>query len=45
MPQVGSLEHARTCYAHLAGWLGVQIADALQAKVDCCCLRAAERLQ
>jgi DNA-binding transcriptional ArsR family regulator len=31
-PEVGSLEHARTCYAHLAGWLGVQIADALQAK-------------
>jgi DNA-binding transcriptional ArsR family regulator len=31
MPEVGSLEHARTCYAHLAGWLGVQIADALQA--------------
>jgi hypothetical protein len=28
---VGTLEHARTCYAHLAGWLGVQIADALQA--------------
>ena len=32
MPEVGSLEHARTCYAHLAGWLGVQIADALQAR-------------
>ena len=31
VPAVGSLEHARTCYAHLAGWLGVQIADALQA--------------
>lgn len=30
VPSVGSLEHARTCYAHLAGWLGVQIADALQ---------------
>ena len=30
VPTVGSLEHARTCYAHLAGWLGVQIADALQ---------------
>jgi DNA-binding transcriptional ArsR family regulator len=30
-PVVGTLEHARTCYAHLAGWLGVQIADALQA--------------
>jgi DNA-binding transcriptional ArsR family regulator len=26
----GSLEHARTCYAHLAGWLGVAITDALQ---------------
>jgi hypothetical protein len=32
MPEVGSLEHARTCYAHLAGWLEVQIADALQAR-------------
>src|ERR1700756_1785954 len=21
VPTVGSLEHARTCYAHLAGWL------------------------
>ena len=31
VPKIGSLEHARTCYAHLAGWLGVQIADALQA--------------
>lgn len=31
LPEVGSLEHARTCYAHLAGWLGVQIADTLQA--------------
>lgn len=31
IPGIGSLEHARTCYAHLAGWLGVQIADALQA--------------
>ena len=31
VPEIGSLEHARTCYAHLAGWLGVQIADALQA--------------
>jgi DNA-binding transcriptional ArsR family regulator len=27
---LGSLEHARTCYAHLAGWLGVAITDALQ---------------
>ena len=32
VPKAGSLEHARTCYAHLAGWLGVQIADALQAR-------------
>ena len=31
VPAVGSLEHARTCYTHLAGWLGVRIADALQA--------------
>jgi hypothetical protein len=31
VPTPGSLEYARTCYAHLAGWLGVQIADALQA--------------
>ena len=31
IPRSGTLEHARTCYAHLAGWLGVQIADALQA--------------
>jgi DNA-binding transcriptional ArsR family regulator len=31
VPAVGSVEHARTCYAHLAGWLGVQIADALQS--------------
>jgi DNA-binding transcriptional ArsR family regulator len=29
-PAPGSLEHARTCYAHLAGWLGVAITDALQ---------------
>src|ERR1700743_228245 len=29
-PALGSLEHARTCYAHLAGWLGVSITDALQ---------------
>jgi hypothetical protein len=29
-PSLGSLEHARTCYSHLAGWLGVAIADALQ---------------
>lgn len=30
-PVIGSIEHARTCYAHLAGWVGVQVADALQA--------------
>jgi DNA-binding transcriptional ArsR family regulator len=29
-PAFGSIEHARTCYAHLAGWLGVAITDALQ---------------
>jgi len=29
-PAIGRLEHARTCYAHLAGWLGVAITDALQ---------------
>lgn len=29
-PALGSLEHARTCYAHLAGWLGAAVADALQ---------------
>jgi DNA-binding transcriptional ArsR family regulator len=29
-PQVGSLAHARTCYGHLAGWLGVQIARKLE---------------
>ncbi len=29
---LGSLEHARTCYSHLAGWLGVAITDALQRK-------------
>ena len=32
IPAPGTLAHARTCYAHLAGWLGVQIADALQTK-------------
>jgi DNA-binding transcriptional ArsR family regulator len=26
----GSLAHARTCYAHLAGWLGVHIAQELE---------------
>jgi DNA-binding transcriptional ArsR family regulator len=28
-PPPGSLAHARTCYRHLAGWLGVAITDAL----------------
>ena len=28
----GSLAHARTCYAHLAGWLGVQIAEELERR-------------
>jgi DNA-binding transcriptional ArsR family regulator len=28
-PAPGSLAHARTCYRHLAGWLGVAITDAL----------------
>jgi predicted transcriptional regulator len=28
-PPSGSLAHARTCYRHLAGWLGVAITDAL----------------
>jgi DNA-binding transcriptional ArsR family regulator len=28
----GSLAYARTCYAHLAGWLGVQVADQLEAR-------------
>lgn len=32
MPVAGTLAYARTCYAHLAGWLGVQIADALQTE-------------
>jgi DNA-binding transcriptional ArsR family regulator len=27
--EVGSLGHARTCYGHLAGWLGVRIAEKL----------------
>ena len=30
--QVGSLGHARTCYGHLAGWLGVQIAKNLEER-------------
>lgn len=29
-PGMGTLAYARTCYSHLAGWLGVQIADCLQ---------------
>jgi DNA-binding transcriptional ArsR family regulator len=29
---LGTIEYARTCYAHLAGWLGVAITDALQHK-------------
>jgi DNA-binding transcriptional ArsR family regulator len=28
----GSLEHARTCYGHLAGWLGVRITENLEAR-------------
>jgi len=28
----GTIEHARTCYGHLAGWLGVRVADALQER-------------
>jgi DNA-binding transcriptional ArsR family regulator len=31
-PQEEKLRFARTCYDHLAGWLGVAIADALVAK-------------
>jgi DNA-binding transcriptional ArsR family regulator len=27
--EVGTMAYARTCYGHLAGWLGVQIADKL----------------
>jgi DNA-binding transcriptional ArsR family regulator len=30
--EVGSLGHARTCYGHLAGWLGVQIAEKLEER-------------
>ena len=30
--EVGSLGHARTCYRHLAGWLGVQIAEKLEER-------------
>jgi DNA-binding transcriptional ArsR family regulator len=29
-PNVGTLAYARTCYSHIAGWLGVRIADGLQ---------------
>ena len=29
---VGSFEYARRCYGHLAGWLGVQIADHLEER-------------
>ena len=32
IPANGTLGHARTCYAHLAGWVGVHISDALQTK-------------
>jgi DNA-binding transcriptional ArsR family regulator len=28
----GSLGYARTCYAHIAGWLGVQIVESLQQR-------------
>jgi DNA-binding transcriptional ArsR family regulator len=28
----GSLGHARTCYSHLAGWLGVRITETLQER-------------
>jgi DNA-binding transcriptional ArsR family regulator len=31
-PTLGTIEYARTCYAHLAGWLGVAITDSLQHK-------------
>jgi len=30
-PAVGTIPYARTCYSHLAGWIGVQVLDALQA--------------
>jgi DNA-binding transcriptional ArsR family regulator len=30
-PAVGTLPYARTCYSHLAGWLGVQLIGALLA--------------
>lgn len=31
-PAPGTLAYARTCYSHLAGWLGVRVADGLQAQ-------------
>jgi DNA-binding transcriptional ArsR family regulator len=30
--EVGSMGYARTCYGHLAGWLGVQIAEKLEER-------------
>ncbi len=30
-PEIGTLAYARTCYSHLAGWLGVRIVEGLQA--------------
>ena len=31
-PRTGPLRLARTCYDHMAGWLGVRLADALAAR-------------
>jgi DNA-binding transcriptional ArsR family regulator len=31
--KAGSIGYARTCYSHLAGWLGVRIAQALEERV------------
>lgn len=31
-PEVGTIQYARRCYAHLAGWVGVRIADTLQER-------------
>jgi DNA-binding transcriptional ArsR family regulator len=31
-PAEGTLAYARTCYAHLAGWLGVRVTEALEQK-------------
>lgn len=31
-PQMGTIAYARTCYSHLAGWLGIRVVDALQSK-------------